>query len=56
MWVQRQQWPDGARQETRSRQVVFAGAEGPRPHGPRWRAVTHGQLEDLVGAEVSTDC
>ncbi|MFF8994502.1 hypothetical protein ACF09H_32180 [Streptomyces sp. NPDC014983] len=55
VWVERQLWPDGAGQESRFRRVVFAGADGYRPHGPRWTALTHEELEDLVGAEVATD-
>ncbi|MFF1278838.1 hypothetical protein ACFVZC_36620 [Streptomyces marokkonensis] len=55
VWVERQLRPDGARQESRFRRVVFAGADGYRPHGPRWTALTHEELEDLVGAEVATD-
>lgn len=31
--------------------MTFAGADRHRPHGP---AITHEQLQDLVGAEVAT--
>ncbi|MES9520809.1 hypothetical protein [Streptomyces capoamus] len=55
VWVERQLWPGGARQESCLRRVVFAGADGYRPHRPRWTALTHEELEELVGAEVATD-
>ncbi|GLF98028.1 hypothetical protein [Streptomyces yaizuensis] len=53
VWVERQLWPEGSRQETRYRRVVFTGADGHRPYGPCWTALTHEELEDLVGAEVA---
>ncbi|WP_446046438.1 hypothetical protein [Streptomyces olivaceus] len=55
VWVERQLWPGSVRQESRWRRVVFAGADGYRPHGPRWTAITHQELEDMVGAEVASD-
>jgi hypothetical protein len=55
VWVERQLWPEGSRQETRFRRVVFAGADRYRPHGPHWSGITEEQLQDLVGAEVDTD-
>ncbi|MCG7528565.1 hypothetical protein MHW47_29500 [Streptomyces sp. OfavH-34-F] len=55
VWVERQLWPQGSRQEVRFRRVVFAGADGYRPSGPRWKAITHEELQDLVGAPVATD-
>lgn len=53
VWVERQLWPAGSRQESRFRLVVFAGADGYRPSGPRWTVLTDGQVRDLVGAEVA---
>ncbi|MFE2046779.1 hypothetical protein ACFXAZ_38870 [Streptomyces sp. NPDC059477] len=53
VWVERQLWWEGSRQETRFRRVVFAGADGYRPYGPCWKAITHEELRDLVGAEVA---
>jgi len=53
--VERQLRPEGSHQETRFRRVVFAGADRYRPQGPRWLAITHKQLQDLVGAPVATD-
>ncbi|MFJ3182342.1 hypothetical protein ACIPJN_28675 [Streptomyces sp. NPDC086796] len=55
VWVERQLWPEGSRQEVRFQRVVFAGADGYRPNGPRWRAITHEELQDLAGAPVATD-
>ncbi|MFM9633282.1 MULTISPECIES: hypothetical protein [Streptomyces] len=55
VWVERQLWPQEPVQETRFRRVVFAGADRYRPHGPHWSAITHEQLQDLVGAPVATD-
>jgi hypothetical protein len=55
VWVERQIWPERSRQETRFRRVRFAGADRYRPHGPRWSAITHEELQDLVGATVATD-
>lgn len=55
VWVERQLWPEGSRQETRFRCVVFDGADRYRPRGLRWSVITHEQLQDLVGAPVATD-
>jgi hypothetical protein len=54
LWVERQLWPEGSGQDSRLQRVVFAGAGGYGPYGPRWSAVTHEQLEYLVGAAVDT--
>ncbi|MCX4783881.1 MULTISPECIES: hypothetical protein [unclassified Streptomyces] len=55
VWVERQIWPEGSRQQTRFRRVVFAGADRYRPHGPRWSVITEEELQDLLGATVATD-
>ncbi|MFI0169502.1 hypothetical protein [Streptomyces sp. NPDC017095] len=55
VWVERQLWPDRPRQATRFRRVVFAGAERYRPRSPKWSAITHDQLQGLVGAPVAAD-
>jgi hypothetical protein len=55
VWVERQLWREGALQETRFRRVVFADADRYRPRDPHWSAITHEQLQDLVGAPVATD-
>ncbi|MFJ6438713.1 hypothetical protein [Streptomyces sp. NPDC091416] len=55
VWVERQLWPEGSRQEVRFRRVVFAGADRYRPYGPRWRAITREEMEDLAGTEVAAD-
>ncbi|SFT31424.1 hypothetical protein SAMN04487982_11960 [Streptomyces sp. ok210] len=55
VWVERQLWREGALQETRFRRVVFAGADRYRPRDPRWSAITHEQLQNLVGGPVATD-
>ncbi|MEV6680724.1 hypothetical protein AB0N09_28240 [Streptomyces erythrochromogenes] len=54
VWVEQQLWPDGD-QPARFRRVDFAGADRYRPSGPRWTAITHEQLQDLVGVPVATD-
>ncbi|MFH8873616.1 hypothetical protein [Streptomyces griseus] len=53
VWVERQLWPEGAPQDPSFRRVTFAGADGYRPKGPRWRAITHEELQALVGTEVA---
>ncbi|GGS29285.1 hypothetical protein Snoj_25580 [Streptomyces nojiriensis] len=55
VWVEWQLWPEGDSMASRFRHVVFAGADRCRPSGPRWRTITHEQLQDLVGAPVATD-
>ncbi|MGW7196210.1 hypothetical protein [Streptomyces chryseus] len=55
VWVERQLWPEGSVQDTRFRRVAFTEADRYRPRGPRWSAITHEQLQDLVGAAVATD-
>ncbi|MFE9637037.1 hypothetical protein [Streptomyces sp. NPDC006463] len=55
VWVEWQLWPEGGSQTSRFRRVVFADADRYRPSGPRWTAITHEQLLDLVGAPVATD-
>ncbi|MFF8601757.1 hypothetical protein ACF065_27050 [Streptomyces sp. NPDC015232] len=55
VWVERQLWPEGSSQTVRFRQVVFTDADRYRPRGPKWRVITHEELQDLVGASVATD-
>ncbi|MFK0142450.1 hypothetical protein [Streptomyces murinus] len=55
VWVEWQLWPEGSGREARLRRVVFAGADGYRPCGPRWTAITHEELQDLAGAPVAAD-
>ncbi|MGP3777131.1 hypothetical protein ACTWJ8_40485 (plasmid) [Streptomyces sp. SDT5-1] len=52
VWVQRQLAPEGSPREARFQRVAFAGADGYRPTGPRWRGITDEQLRVLVGGEV----
>lgn len=55
VWVELQLWPEGSRQETCFRRVVFAEAGRYRLRGPRWSVITPGQLQDLVGGPVAAD-
>ncbi|MEV5177972.1 hypothetical protein AB0L10_44870 [Streptomyces flaveolus] len=55
VWVEQQLGLEESSQEPRFQEVVFAGADGYRPHGPHWTTLTHEQLEELVGAKVATD-
>ncbi|MFJ6355163.1 hypothetical protein ACIQKB_37610 [Streptomyces sp. NPDC092046] len=55
VWVERQLMPEEDGPASHFRRVAFASADRYRPSGPRWTAITHEQLQDLVGAPVATD-